>query len=240
MDLAMMALALMSVGLLLYVELEDPPLSTQQTIFQVDLGVCAVFAIEFLWRWRRDGWSRRFLVRNWYEILGMIPVSHPALRSFRLLRLVRVVVVLVRLGMATDRALGEEFTIRLLQRVSNQIVEAIKRPVTVAVIDEVLDVMRTGDYAQNIAGALSERQEELRRTVLEKLKDDPAAGRLSIFPLHDAVVDRVVGITLRVVLEVLTDPRTEGMVAEAILSNVEQIRHEVRHRELGDPEPASV
>src|SRR5690625_5368148 len=39
--------------------------------------------------------------RNWYEIIGMIPLSHPALRSFRLLR---VVVVVARVARADRKS----------------------------------------------------------------------------------------------------------------------------------------
>src|SRR3546814_8727240 len=70
----------------------------------LDYAICALFAVEFLWRWGRSGEGWRFPARYWYEVLGMIPVSHPAFRSFRLLR---IVIVLARLGRAADRAFGD-------------------------------------------------------------------------------------------------------------------------------------
>ncbi|MGH3367572.1 MAG: ion transporter [Nocardioidaceae bacterium] len=238
-DLAMLALALCSVGLLLYVYLGDVSRQTQLTVFRIDVGVCVVFAVEFGWRWHRSGWSRRFLARNWYEILGMIPVSHPALRSFRLLRLVRVVVVLVRLGYAADRAFGEEFTIRLVRRFTDVIVEAIKRPITVAVLDEVSGVLRTGHYGRNLARALEENHRPLRAMVLEKLKHDPTTRHLSVLPFHDRMVVAVSDTTLRVVQEVLQDPRTDELVADILRENLEQIRLAVTE-EVAEHAPPSV
>ena len=226
-DWIMLVLALVSVGLLGWVLLADVPAATERTIFVLDWVICAVFAVEFLWRWWATGWDRRFPVRNWYEILGMIPVSHPALRGFRLLR---VVVLVVRLARAADRAFGEQFTIRLARRLSGAIIQEIKRPITVAVLDEVAAVLRTGHYSRNLASALEENRAELRAMILEKIKEDGAAGRLSVLPFHDDIVRAVADTVLRVLHEVLNDPRTDELVAGVLRENVEQIRLAVRGR----------
>src|SRR5262245_1123657 len=96
-DWLMVLLAIVSVGMLVWVWLADPPVATQRLLFKVDIGICAVFFVEFLFRWRSVGWGWAFLGRNWFEVVGMIPVSHPALRAFRL---VRIVVLVARLGRA--------------------------------------------------------------------------------------------------------------------------------------------
>lgn len=230
-DWVMLALALFSVGLLVWVTFWQVPLRTQHTVFLIDAVICGIFAIEFLWRWRRYGWTRQFLFRNWYEILGMIPVSHPAFRGFRLLRVIRLVVVLMRLGGAADRAFGEHFTHRLVSRFSKAIVAAIKKPVTVAVLDEVVGVLRTGHYTHNIAHALRENQSEIRAMVLEKVRQDPQTGRFKSMPFYDELVCAVSDTAMRVVLEVLTDDRTDELVSDAIRENVEQIRLAVRSNE---------
>lgn len=239
-DWIMLALAVISVGLLAWVTFAAVPYETQLLVFRIDIGFCAVFALEFLWRWRKNGWKRGFFLRNWYEILGMIPVSHPALRGFRLIRLV---IVLMRLGRVADRTFGEYFTHRLVVRVSNAVVKAIKKPVTVAVLDEVADVLRTGHYTQNVARALRENQSEISSMVLEKLRNDPQAGRFSSLPFYDDLVCSISDTVLRVVLEVLTDRRTDELVADTLRENLEQIRLAVRNNEHStnrspmDPEP---
>ncbi len=239
-DLFMLVVAVFSVVLLLYAYLGDVSRQTAVRVFRIDVGICAIFAVEFGWRWHRTGWSRQFLGRNWYEILGMIPVSHPALRSFRLLRVVRVAVVVARIGKATDRALGEQFTIRLLTRFSSSIIETIKRPVTVAVLDEVVAVLQTGHYTQNLARVLQENRRELQAMVLEKLKHDPTTGRLAVLPFHDRIVGLVSETTLRVIFEVLEDPRTDELVADILRENIEQIRTAVQARQVGEPGAAAL
>src|SRR5699024_8992010 len=187
-------------------------------------SICGVFLCEFLWRWWRAGWHPSFPLRNWYEILGMIPVAHPALRGFRL---VRVVVVLLRLARTADRAFGEKVTQRLVSRLSRPIVLAIKKPVTVAVLDEVVGVLETGDYAGNFARSMDENKAALRNVVAEKVEQDRQLGRLSVVPFHSQLVNTVVDTSMRVTLEVLTDPRIEEFLAHVLRENRQQIRSAV-------------
>ncbi|MGH3737481.1 MAG: hypothetical protein ACRDT6_18005 [Micromonosporaceae bacterium] len=223
-DIAMLLLAVVSVGLLLWVMFFDTSPETAYRVFVIDTSICGVFAIEFLWRWRAAGWERRFPLRGWYEILGMIPIAHPALRGFRLLR---IVVIVVRLARTADRAFGERTVQRLVDRFSEPIVKAIKKPITVAVLDEVVKVLETGNYPENLARSLGDHQEMLREIVTEKLKQDRQAGRLSRLPFHDEVVGAIVDTTIRVILDVLSDERIDRFFAEVVRENREQIRQAV-------------
>jgi voltage-gated potassium channel len=227
-DWLMVFLAVVSVGMLAWVWLADPPVATQELLFRIDVGICAIFLVEFLWRWRLGGWGWKFLGRNWFEILGMIPVSHPALRAFRL---IRIVVLLARLGRAVDRTIGDAVTQRLVNRFLSTVIDVLKKPVTVAVLDEVVAVLRTGRYAQNISRALADNRTELRQMVLDKIKADPAAGRLKRLPFHDEIVGAITDTSIRVVLEMLADPRTDEMISDSLRENLEQIRAAVERDE---------
>ncbi len=227
-DWLMVALAIASVLLLAWVWLADPPVETQELVFRIDVGICAVFLVEFLWRWRSVGWGWRFLGRNWFEIVGMIPLSHPALRAFRLLR---VIVLVARLGRAVDRTIGDAVTQRLVNRFLGTVIDVLKKPVTVAVLDEVTAVLQTGRYAQNISRALADNQVELRQMVLDKIKADPAAGRLKRLPFHDEIIGAITDTVIRVVLEMLADPRTDEMISDSLRENLDQIRAAVSANE---------
>ncbi|GAA3244048.1 hypothetical protein GCM10017691_49610 [Pseudonocardia petroleophila] len=231
-DIAMLVLALVSVGLLGYVAFFPHSEETAHLVFVIDTVICGIFLVEFLFRWRDAGWERWFPVRRWYEVLGMIPVAHPALRS---LRLIRVVVIVMRLARTADRVFGEQFTQRLVERLSRPIVLAIKKPITVAVMDEVVKVIGTGHFPRNIARSVGENQELLRSIVTEKLREDQLAGRLSRMPFHDEIVHTVVDTTMRVLVDVLTDPRMDAFVGEVVRENAEQIRGAVEagHHEVG-------
>jgi hypothetical protein len=226
-DWIMLALAVVSVGLLGFMVLSPPSYETGLVIFYVDCGMSGVFALEFLWRWRKRRWAKGFLVRNWYELFAMIPVAHPVLVTHRF---VVVVLLLVRLGRAADRALGEQFTYRLVDKLSEPIVRAIKKPVTIAVLDEVVKVLETGNYPENLAKSLNASKAELRTIITEKVSEDPQLGRIRLVPFHDEIVRTVVDTSFRVLLEVLVDPRIDDFFSAVVRENREQIRRAV---ELG-------
>lgn len=234
-DIAMLVLAVFSLGLLCYATFFDTTHETAHAVFVIDTAICGVFFAEFLWRWRENSWNRRFPLESWYEILGMIPVAHPALRGFRLLR---VVVLLMRLARTADRAFGERITQRVIERFSRPIVLAIKKPITVAVLDEVVKVVETGHYPENVARSLGEHSEVLCEIVTEKLKNDQQVGRIKHLPFHDEIVKSIVDTTIRVILDVLNDERTDRFFTEVVRENRDQIRRSVQ---LGlhetEPEP---
>jgi voltage-gated potassium channel len=233
-DWLMLALALVSIGLLSWETWGTVSEQQRRWILNADYLICGIFAVEFLYRWRAQGWTRGFVARNWYEILGMIPVAHPAIRGFRLFRVVRIVILLARFGGAADRAFGDEFTYRLVNRFTGSIVEAVKRPITVAVLEEVAAVLGKGHYTRNVARALEENQRELRQMIQEKLREDPQAGRLSRLPFYNDIVESVVDASLRVAEQVLHDPRTDELVADILRENLEQLRAAVRQRQVAE------
>jgi hypothetical protein len=229
-DWLMLVLALLSVGLLAWETWGAMDPVWQVWVLRADYAICAVFAAEFLWRWNRAGWNSRYLRQNWYEVLGMIPVQHPAVRGFRLFRVVRILILFSRFGMAADRALGDGFTYRLVNRLQKRAVDAIKGPVTVGVLEEVAEVLAQGHYTRNIARALQENESELEAMIAEKLRDDPQTGRLSRLPFYEDVVRATTRAGFRVVLEVLRDPRTDELVADLLRENLQQIRESVAER----------
>lgn len=232
-DWIMLALAAVSVGLLGYMLLSPPAREVGIRIFYGDCTICGVFLLEFLWRWRRRGWKRKFLARSWYELLAMVPVAHPAMVAHRF---VVVVLLLVRIGRAADRAVGEHFFYRLADKLSEPIVRAIKKPITVAVLDEVVAVLETGNYPENLAKSLTENKAELREIISEKLAEDPQLGRLKLIPYYNDVVHTVVDAVFRVVLEVLQDPRIDEFFSSVVRDNRIQIRRAVV---LGLNDPAT-
>jgi hypothetical protein len=129
------------------------------------------------------------------------------------------------------RGLREPIVVRMINRASDNVIDAVKRPLTVAVLDEVTDVLRTGHYTRNIAAALQENREEIKQMVAEKIKEDPTAGRINLVPFHDRIIEQASETTLRVILEVLADPRTDELISDLLRDNIEQIKQAVRDRQ---------
>ncbi|UFS94836.1 ion transporter [Nocardia huaxiensis] len=223
-DFVMLGLAIVSVGLIVWVSFFQVPESTYRAVVIADWTICAIFAAEFLWRWRREGWSWTFPFIYWYEVLGMIPVTSPFFRGFRLLR---IVVIMVRLARVADRVFGDRVTAAVVNRFVGTIVETIKRPVTMAVLDEVAEVLRTGHYTRNIANALEENRGEMDQMILELIRADPQLGRVRYLPFHEEIIRGIADASFRIVFQVLADPRTDELVADVLRENIDQMRDAV-------------
>jgi hypothetical protein len=118
--------------------------------------------------------------------------------------------------------------VRLINNASGQVIDLIKQPITIAVLDEVADVLRTGHYTRNIASALRENHDQLQAMIAEKIKQDPTTRHITLVPFHDRLLREASEATLRVILEVLADPRTDELVSDVLRDNIDQIRDAVR------------
>ena len=143
------------------------------------------------------------------------------------------------------RGMRAPFAIRFFNRLQERVVDVVKRPITIAVLDEVADVIQTGHYTRNISAALVENHDELIALVSEKVKQDPASRVVGRLPGYDAVVGQVSETTLRVLIEMLGDPRMDELVSDLLRNNLEQIKLAVRERQNesvrtrpADPVPA--
>jgi hypothetical protein len=125
--------------------------------------------------------------------------------------------------------------VRVINRTSGQVIDLIKQPITIAVLDEVADVLRTGHYTRNVATALRENRVALMQMIAEKIKQDPMAGQIKFVPFHDRIISQVSEMTLRVTLEVLADPRTDELVSDLLRDNLTQIRQAVREQKNEPP-----
>jgi hypothetical protein len=129
------------------------------------------------------------------------------------------------------RGLRAPFVVRRLNRLTTTTVDLVKRPLTVAVLDEVADVIQVGHYTRNISAALLENREELVALVAEKVREDPASRVVNRIPGYDAIVGQVSETTLRVLIEMLGDPRMDELVSDLLRNNLEQIKVAVRERD---------
>lgn len=116
----------------------------------------------------------------------------------------------------------------------------VKRPLTIVVLDEVAAVIQTGHYTRNISQALQENREELKALVTEKVRQDRNVRLIGRLPGYDTVVGEVSETTLRVIIEMLQDPRTDELVSDLLRNNLTQIKEAVRmraHEDVGPPAP---
>ncbi|RLV48679.1 hypothetical protein D9V37_13160 [Nocardioides mangrovicus] len=141
------------------------------------------------------------------------------------------------------RGLQSPWAVRLVNHATDRVVGVVKRPITIAVLDEVADVIQTGHYTKNISDALLENRRELRDLVAEKVKHDPNVRLIGKLPGYDLVVQEVTETTMRVLVEMLADPRMDELVSDLLRNNLQQIKRAVRERQhesvsVSPPDPA--
>jgi voltage-gated potassium channel len=225
-DFLMLVVAVMSAALIGWVDIFPVPGGSRPgAIVIADYATCGIFALEFLWRWRREDWSWNFPFLYWYEILCLVPACAP---YFDGSHVVRIVVLLARLLRVADRVFGDRVTVAIVNRSMGAIVEAIKRPVTMAVLEEVSEVLRAGQYTRNIAAALEENRAELDGMIVVLIKNDPQMGRVRYLPFHEDIIRGIANTAFRVIFQVLADPRIDELVGDVLRENVHQMRRAVR------------
>jgi hypothetical protein len=230
-DWFMLLLAIMSIGLLVWVWFFDVAEQTADRVLVADTVICGIFFVEFCWRWRKSGMGLRFPLVYWYELIGMIPAAMPLPVNetyARLFRLIRIVVVASRLARAADRAFGDRATAYVVGRFSGAVVAAIRKPVTVAVLDEVIAVVQTGNYAQHVAAAIDENRAELDALIVDLIKADATTKKFRYVPFHDDIVRMVSDTVFRILNGALSDPRVHELISDAIKVSAVDLRANVR------------
>src|SRR5688572_25993546 len=96
-DLVMVALAVLSIAIVIYDEMNRPVGTLRTTLILADLLIVVVFIVEFVVRFRAAPDKGAFLKRTWYEIPGMIPMIVGELGFLRFFRLFRILAVGARL-----------------------------------------------------------------------------------------------------------------------------------------------
>ena len=135
--------------------------------------------------------------------------------------------------MLISRGWREPYVVRTINRTSERVVNVIKRPITIAVLDEVADVLRSGHYTRNVASALQENHSEIKTMISEKVMADPVAARsIGLLPFHERLLEEITEASLRVIMAVLQDPRTDELVSDILRDNVTQIRTAVSANEF--------
>jgi hypothetical protein len=203
----------------------------RHTLYGVDLAICALFGLRLLSRLFRYGGTSRFWASAWWELLAIVPMAMPwaGTTTFPLVAL--CLARAIRAVETGDDVVGDAVTVFLIDHFSAPIVDAIKRPITVAVLDEVIDVIQTGTYAANVREALDENRTELEAMVHDLVMADPTTGKLRYVPFHDEIVHLVSDTVLRVVEGALEDPRTTELISDVIRNSADQLRTAVRAKE---------
>ncbi|WGL51115.1 ion transporter [Nocardioides sp. BP30] len=206
-------------------------LSSPSWLQYADAIGCALFLLAICWRWLRFRIGWRYLRRHWWEVIALVPLLPLVPDGPLWLGVLVAVARFARAADRTDNVFGDRITAQTINHFSNPIIETIKRPITVAVLDEVIDVIQAGTYAANVKAALDENRTELEAMVLDLVRNDPTTGKLRYVPFHDEIVQMTADTVLRIVDGALEDPRTTELIGDIIRNSATQLRQAVRSKD---------
>lgn len=204
--------------------------SGKHALWYADLALAVLLALSICWRWLRFRIGRIYLRMHWWEVPALFPFIVPVVGQWRWVLTLVLLARIVRVVDRTDNVVGDRITAALITHFSDPIIDTIRRPITVAVLDEVIAVIETGTYAANVKAALDENHAELEAMVRELVNEDPTTGKLRYVPFHDDIVQIASRTVLRLVDRALDDPRTTELVSDIIRNSASQIRTAVRAR----------
>jgi voltage-gated potassium channel len=233
-DWLMIALALASVVVLVALEafgflLVDQP-EIRLWIIYADVAICGVFFLEFAVQFLRSRDRRRMLRSRWYELIGMIPISHPLLRGFRLFRIVRVVVVTGRLKRGVRRTFGDAAVDSFLRRYRDAIVRSVEDQIMLHSLDVVEPALVNSRLPASIADALEARRGDLTATVHQSLEKIPIVRRLLKLNLSQDLLRAVEDVVIETVVTSLRSDEVNRVVQESLHRGVAEIRRAVKEK----------
>jgi voltage-gated potassium channel len=226
-DVFVLLLAVTSLSLVFYQLFGDPTAAQLLLVQLLEYGIVTLFLLEFLFALVRHDHRGVYLVRNWYEVLALIPVTGGPATTLPFFPVLRVIVLLARFGRLFDRLYGDEAFHRGLARMQAIVVEWVADAVTLRILDQTLMVLQKGAFTRNLADVLESHGAEMEEVVLEKVKADPALSRVRHLPFFDDVVAVTSTVARRIAIETLRDPRMDDLVRQVIQTNVKQMRDEV-------------
>lgn len=181
-DVIMIALAVISLGLLVYDEVYRPPQDVHEKILLVDYAIIGLFALEYLYRLAQAKHKWQFVKGHWYDLLGMVPVSHPLFRAFRFARIFRIVVIASRLVRATDRTLGEAWVRKKIQSYREAFVEELTDPIVLSVLGVAERSLLKGHYGTAVAQGLRAKRDEVLARIEAQLRTEESLHFLLKIP----------------------------------------------------------
>ncbi len=139
--------------------------------WMIDLPFLILFWIEFLVRWavamRRRVYAKWFFfpIFNWYDLLGLIPVSY-----FRIFRLLRAVSMYMRLRRSELTNVGQDIFSRTVAYVSNIITEEVSDRVALRILSELHEEISDGTHTRIVRSTVEPRLDEIRQVLASQIR----------------------------------------------------------------------
>jgi hypothetical protein len=206
--------------------------TTQRLILGIDLAIVALFAIEFLVELKRAEKKVLYIVSHWYDVVGLVPLSNWWLRSFRLIRLLRIYVVK---NFPAETEPGRTWIQALVRGVighyKDVLLEEITDPIIIASLDTIQPPLVRARFADTLGQTLEERRDQLRYVVEEAVSNARGIGPLMKVPKGREIVGGITDSALDAIIQTLKSDEINQVISEAIRDVFEEVRERVAEKE---------
>lgn len=233
-DWVLVTIALLDVLMLLARDVYGnvlPPLAVDVIIW-VDLAILAIFALEFLAEAKQASSWLLYTRNHWYEVVGMIPIAHWGIRSFRLVRLLRMFVVsYYPPEKKPERDWSFALVRGLITHYRSVLVEEITDPIVLTSIDVIKGPMVRARWAGTVGESLEERREHIHVVVDDALRHTDGMNYLMRTRHGQRMAKRVTDTVLDTVIHTLESDELNEVIGESVGEVLDELREKVKEKE---------
>lgn len=137
----------------------------------LDLPFLSLFLTEFLIQWWLAIKNKKYVawflhpLYSWYDVLGFIPFA-----EFRFFRLFRIVTIYIKLKQSDLTTIGDDFFTRAVVYYSNIVKEEITDMVTIRILTEMQEEIKSGASINLVTAAVEARREQIKKLVIENIR----------------------------------------------------------------------
>lgn len=208
------------------------PALADTTIVWIDLGILAVFALEFAWEISKASRKIAYVRNHWYEVVGMIPIAHWGVRSFRLVRVLRIYVVK---SFPRERKPERDWSYALVRGLivhyRNVLVEEITDPIVLTSINVIKGPMVRARWAETVGDSLEERREHIHTVVDDTMENTDGMGHLMRTRAGRRLVSRVTDAALDSVIHTLQSEELNEVIGESVGEILDELHEKVQEKD---------
>lgn len=198
-----------------------------------DVIIALIFLTEFSYSATKSGSWKGYTKGHWYDLVGSIPTTAvPGFAAFRLLRIVRIVVVGSRFIRAANYTFGDAVVKRVFDKYRAVIVQELTAPILVAGVTMAQGTLSKGRYAESIGVALDTQRAQIHTLVLDNLKRNPVTAKIMGMSAAERILLAQEKAILDAVIQTLTSDETNSILQASLQTTLEDFKMEVQGKKV--------
>jgi hypothetical protein len=229
-DYAILALAGVSLAVFLLDRTGALPGEEVRILRYVDVTLVLLYGAAFATKWVLADDPLRWLRRNAVYAIGILPLTIPFLVAERYFILVQMIVVMLRVGAALDRAFGQRVLEGIFARYRAMVVEELSAPLLMRLAIVLEEAVLSRDYASAVGRRLDERRDLVEAAVQRAIAASPKLVRISKFGPVREFVDDTTDELVDAAHAALTGPEVNTLIREGLQEAFAELKQGIADR----------